>query len=118
MNNTTTDNNTDLEEYIRSNIIKIFHLTETSSMSPVRANWKVVNLDLRVKGVSRLRIVNISILVSAFLLNSLLSEIDSYFSFFLTFKLIVPAAYSQVPIYIVSKKSGDLIKRHGIPQFC
>ena len=118
MNNTTADNNTDLEEYIRSNIIKIFHLTETSSMSPVRANWKVVDLDLRVKGVSRLRIVNISIFVSAFLLNSLLSEIDSCFSFFLTFKLIVPAAYSQVPIYIVSKKSGDLIKRHGIPQFC
>ena len=118
MNNTTADNNTDLEEYIRSNIIKIFHLTETSSMSPVRANWKVVDLDLRVKGVSRLRIVNISIFVSAFLLNSLLSEIDSCFSFFLTFKLIVLAAYSQVPIYIVSKKSGDLIKRHGIPQFC
>jgi len=118
MNNTTADNNTDLEEYIRSNIIKIFHLTETSSMSPVRANWKVVDLDLRVKGISRLRIVNISIFVSAFLLNSLLSEIDSCFSFFLTFKLIVPAALSQVSIYIVSKKSGDLIKRHGIPQFC
>ena len=119
MNNTTADNNTDLEKYIRSNIIKIFHLTETSSMSPVGANWKVVDLDLRVKGISRLRIVNISILVSTFLLNSLLSEIDSCFSFFLTFKLIVlPAGYSQVPIYIVSKKSGDLIKRHGIPQFC
>jgi len=118
MNNTTADNDTDLEEYIRSNIIKIFHLTETSSMSPVGANWKVVDLDLRVKGVSRLRIVNISILVNAFLLNSLLSEIDSCFSFFLTFKLIVLAAYSQVPIYIVSEKSGDLIKRHGIPQFC
>ena len=118
MNNTTADNNTDLEEYIRSNIIKIFHLTETLSMSLVGANWKVVDLDLRVKGVSRLRIVNISIFVSAFLLNSLLSEIDSCFSFFLTFKLIVPAAYSQMPIYIVSKKYGDLIKRHRIPQFC
>jgi len=52
MNNITADNNTDLEEYIRSNIIKIFHLTETSSMSPIGANWKVVNLDLRVKGIA------------------------------------------------------------------
>jgi len=84
MNNTTVDNNADLEEYIRSNTMIVFHPTGTSSMSPIRANWRVMDLDLRVKGVSRLRIVNISVLVSDFPLDSLLLEIDSCFSFFLS----------------------------------
>ena len=118
MNNTTADNNADLEKYIRSNTMIVFHHIETSSMSPVRANWRVVDLDLRVKDVSRLRIVDISILVSTFPLNFLLSEIDSCFSFFLTFKPIVPVAHPQVLIYIVSERVGNLIKRHGISQFC
>jgi len=82
MNNTTVDNDTDLEEYIRSNTMIVFHSIETLSMSPIGANWGVVDPDLRVKGVSRLRIVDLSILVSAFPLNSLLLEIDSCFSFF------------------------------------
>jgi len=81
INNTTTDNSADLEKYIRSNTITVFHSTETLSMSPIGANWGFVNLDLRVKGVSRLRIVNLSILVSVFPLDSFLSEIDSCFSF-------------------------------------
>ena len=81
INNTTTDNSADLEKYIRSNTITVFHSTETLSISPVRANWGFVNLDLRVKGVSGLRIVNLSILNSAFPLDSFLSEIDSCFSF-------------------------------------
>ena len=82
MNNTTADNDTDLEEYIRSNTMIVFHSIGTLSMSPIEANWGVVDPDLRVKGVSRLRIVNLSVLVSAFPLNSLLLEIDSCFSFF------------------------------------
>jgi len=83
MNNTTADNNADLEKYIRSNTMIVFHSIGISSMSPVRANWRVVDLDLRVKGISGLRIVDISVLVSAFPLDSLLLEIDSCFSFFL-----------------------------------
>jgi len=51
-------------------------------MSPVGANWGVVDPDLKVKGVSGLRIVDLSVLVSTFPLNSLLLEIDSCFSFF------------------------------------
>jgi len=38
MNNTTTDNDTDLEKYIRSNTMIVFHSIRTLSMSPVGAN--------------------------------------------------------------------------------
>ena len=44
----------------------IFHPTGTSSMSPVGANWGVVDPDLRVKGVSGLRVADLSVLVSTF----------------------------------------------------
>ena len=111
MNNTTIDTDADLEEYIRSNTMTVFHPTGTSSMSPVGAKWGIVDPDLRVKGVSGLRIVDLSVLVSAFPSDPLISEIDPRFSFFLTFKPIVPAAHPHVPTYIVSERAGDLIKK-------
>lgn len=86
-NNTTAGTDADLEEYVRSNTITVFHPTGTSSLSPVGADWGVVDPDLRVKGVSGLRIVDLSVLP------------------------IVPAAHPQVPTYIVGERAGDLIKQ-------
>ena len=79
-NNTTAGTDADLEEYVRSNTITVFHPTGTSSLSPVGADWGVVDPDLRVKGVSGLRIVDLSVLVSAFPLYSFLPELIQFFS--------------------------------------
>ena len=83
LNNTTTDTDADLEEYIRSNTLTVFHPTGTSSISPVGAKWGVVDPDLRVKGVSGLQIVDLSILVSGFPLCSFLPETDVTMQLFL-----------------------------------
>jgi len=65
LNNTSTNTDADLEEYIRSNTMTVFHPTGMSSMSPVGAKWGVVDPDLRVKGVNG-RVADLSILVSTF----------------------------------------------------
>jgi len=62
LENTTTD--ADLDEYIRSRAVSISHPVGTAAMSPKGATYGVVDPDLRVKGVSGLRIVDASILVS------------------------------------------------------
>jgi choline dehydrogenase-like flavoprotein len=60
--NITTD--ADLESYIRNTSSSEFHPVGTASMSPLRAPWGVVDPDLKVKGVTGLRIVDASIFVS------------------------------------------------------
>ena len=62
LENTITD--AALDEYIRSRAVSISHPVGTAAMSPKGATYGVVNPDLRVKGVSGLRIVDASILVS------------------------------------------------------
>lgn len=56
----------ELDMYIRDNTATIFHPVGTAAMSPKGAPWGVVDPDLLVKGVSGLRIVDVSILVSRF----------------------------------------------------
>ncbi|KAF5364040.1 hypothetical protein D9756_001004 [Leucocoprinus leucothites] len=84
---TMTGTDAQLEQYIRQNSVTVFHPTGTASMSPVGAQWGVVDPDLKVKGVSGLRIADLSVLP------------------------VVPAAHPQAPVYFVGERAGDLIKQ-------
>ncbi|KAF5364033.1 hypothetical protein D9756_001003 [Leucocoprinus leucothites] len=84
---TMTGTDAQLEQYIRQNSVTVFHPTGTASMSPVGAKWGVVDPDLKVKGVSGLRIADLSVLP------------------------VVPAAHPQAPVYFVGERAGDLIKQ-------
>jgi choline dehydrogenase-like flavoprotein len=59
--NVTTD--AALESYIRSGAATTWHIVGTAAMSAHNASYGVVNPDLRVKGVTGLRIVDLSVLV-------------------------------------------------------
>ncbi|KAF8665692.1 hypothetical protein AX16_000145 [Volvariella volvacea WC 439] len=74
------------DEYIRNNAAVVFHPCGTASMSPVGAQWGVVDPDLRVKGVAGLRVVDASVLP------------------------FVPSAHTQAPVYIIAERAADLIK--------
>ncbi|KAK7040117.1 hypothetical protein VNI00_009922 [Paramarasmius palmivorus] len=82
--NATTDD--ELDEYIRDHASGFFHPVGTVAMSPRGADWGVVDPDLRVKGVSGLRVVDSSVFPK------------------------IPAAHTQVPTYIVAERASDLIK--------
>lgn len=53
-----------LEAQLRDNGLHASHATGTASMSPVGAQWGVVDPDLKVKKVKGLRIVDASVMVS------------------------------------------------------
>ncbi|KAK0460488.1 alcohol oxidase [Desarmillaria tabescens] len=74
------------ENDIRNGVGSVFHPVGTASMSPTDANWGVVNPDLKLKGAKGVRIVDASILP------------------------LVPAAHTQVPVYIIAERAADLIK--------
>jgi hypothetical protein len=59
--NATTDD--EIEAFIRSTAVSIFHPLGTASMSPKGAPWGVVDPDLKVKAVVGLRIVDNSVVV-------------------------------------------------------
>ncbi|KZT22398.1 GMC oxidoreductase [Neolentinus lepideus HHB14362 ss-1] len=82
--NATTD--AEIEAYARRTATSIWHAVGTSTMSPRGASWGVVDPDLRVKGVSGLRIVDASVIP------------------------IVPAAHTQAVVYIFAERGSDLIK--------
>lgn len=50
----------------RQEIVTIWHPTSTASMSPRNASWGVVDPDLLVKGTNGIRVVDASVIVSAF----------------------------------------------------
>lgn len=60
--NTTSD--AEFEQFVRNTSITAFHLAGTSMMTAVTASYGVVNPDLKVKGISGLRIVDASVFVS------------------------------------------------------
>jgi choline dehydrogenase len=60
-NSSSTD--AQLDAFLRSNAGTVFHPVGTAAMSPKTAKYGVVNPDLLVKGVSGLRIVDLSVLV-------------------------------------------------------
>jgi choline dehydrogenase len=61
-----TDANEDdeIERYVREHSVPGHHGTATAAMSPKGASWGVVDSDLKVKGVSGLRVVDASVMVS------------------------------------------------------
>lgn len=62
VNSTSTD--AEFDAFIRANTQTIFHPAGSASMSPKGADWGVVDPDLTVKGVTGLRIVDLSVVVS------------------------------------------------------
>ncbi len=61
------DNATTYEEFenaIREHAVTQWHPVGTAAMSPRSASWGVVDPDLKVKGVSGLRVIDASIMVS------------------------------------------------------
>ncbi|KAJ2924760.1 hypothetical protein H1R20_g12332, partial [Candolleomyces eurysporus] len=77
---------TEWEACIRNTVNPKFHGVGTASISKVGDRRGVVDPDLRVKGVTGLRIVDASIIPE------------------------VPAGHTQVPSYIVGERAADLIK--------
>jgi hypothetical protein len=66
-NTTMAGTDEELGEYVRANTATIFHPVGTTAMSPVGADWGVVDPDLRVKGVSGLRVVDAGVLVRIYI---------------------------------------------------
>ncbi|KAK7042187.1 GMC oxidoreductase [Favolaschia claudopus] len=83
ISNSSTD--AELDRHIRDNTQTIWHPAGTSCMSPVGASWGVVDPDLRVKGLTGLRVADLSVLP-------------------------VIAAHPQAATYVVAEKAADMIK--------
>ncbi|KAF8921082.1 aryl-alcohol oxidase [Mucidula mucida] len=75
------------EDTLRDGALITFHPVSTASMSPVGADWGVVNPDLLLKGAKGVRIVDASVLP------------------------FVPAAHTQAPVYAFAERAADLIKQ-------
>ncbi|KAF9459331.1 pyranose dehydrogenase [Collybia nuda] len=75
-----------LNDYIQSGVGTSAHPVGTVSMSAKNARYGVVDPDLRVKGVSGLRVVDASVLP------------------------FIPSGHTQAPVYIVAERASDLIK--------
>ncbi|KAJ7187303.1 alcohol oxidase [Mycena filopes] len=84
VNSSMTD--AELDAFIRQNTGPGLHLTGSAQMSPTDAAYGVVNPDLRVKGLSGLRIVDLS--VAPF----------------------IPSAHTQATAYVIGERGADLIK--------
>ncbi|KAJ7629910.1 aryl-alcohol-oxidase from pleurotus Eryingii [Mycena rosella] len=84
VNSTSTD--AELNAYIRANALSVFHLAGSASMSPKGATWGVVDPDLVVKGLTGLRIVDLSVVP------------------------FIPSAHTQAATYIIAERAADLIK--------
>ncbi|KAJ7451793.1 aryl-alcohol oxidase [Mycena galericulata] len=88
VNSTSTD--AELDEYARSTADTLDHVAGTASMSPKGASWGVVDPDLVVKGISGLRIVDLSIVP------------------------FIPAGHTQFCTYMIAERAADLIKESWI----
>ncbi|KAF5359270.1 hypothetical protein D9756_003070 [Leucocoprinus leucothites] len=84
-NTTMAGTDEQLGQYVRMNTGTIWHPVATASMSPVGADWGVVDPDLTVKGVSGLRIIDLSVLPR------------------------VPAAHTQSPAYTVGERGAAFV---------
>jgi choline dehydrogenase-like flavoprotein len=62
VNHTSTD--AEIDDFIRESGGSVFHPAGTASMSPKGATWGVVDPNLNVKGLSGLRVVDLSVAVS------------------------------------------------------
>ncbi|KAF7305846.1 Alcohol oxidase [Mycena chlorophos] len=80
------DVDAELDVYIRAHTGTVFHPVGTASMSPIGAEWGVVDPDLRVKGVNGLRIVDLSVLP------------------------LIPSAHTQAAAYAIGERGAEMIK--------
>ncbi|KAJ7198569.1 alcohol oxidase [Mycena pura] len=83
VNSTSTDDQ--LNEFIRQNSGAVFHPVGTASISPIGADFGVVDPDLRVKGLNGIRVVDLSVMP------------------------FVPAAHTQAAAYIIGERGADMI---------
>lgn len=89
----------------RQATVSIWHPVGTTRMSPKGADYGVLDPDLRVKGISGLRVVDGSALVSSNLLRTMLAMLISAF-----LQPEIPAVHTMAPIYLLAERGADLIK--------
>ncbi|KZM19101.1 Choline dehydrogenase [Ascochyta rabiei] len=82
--NLTSDQ--DYLKYVRQHAVTINHGTGTARMAPYNADRGVVNSDLRLNGVSRLRVVDASVFPK------------------------FPECHTMAPVYIVAEITAAIIK--------
>ncbi|KAF9257052.1 aryl-alcohol-oxidase from pleurotus Eryingii [Marasmius fiardii PR-910] len=82
--NDTTE--AEIEVMIRATTSSIFHPVGTVAMSARNADYGVVDPDMKVKGVSGLRVIDASVFP------------------------YIPAAHTQVPVYILAERGSQLIQ--------
>jgi choline dehydrogenase-like flavoprotein len=81
-----TSNDDEIVQYLRNHAGTVFHPVATASMSKKGATTGVVDPNLKVKGISGLRVVDASIWP------------------------FTPAAHTQAPVYIIAERAADVIK--------
>lgn len=93
-----------LDQYVRNFTGTGAHPVGTAAMSSRNANYGVVNPDLLVKGVTGLRIVDASIMVSD------LTVWIGVFAQTNSAQPFIPTAHTQAAVYIIAERAADLIK--------
>lgn len=82
----STNQDAALDTYIAEHAQSIWHPVGTASMSPIGASYGVVDPDLKMKKVARVRIVDASVFP------------------------YIPSMHTAVPTYVVAERASDLIK--------
>lgn len=90
--------------------VGLSHPAGTAAMSPLNANWGVVNPDLTLKCATGLRIVDASIFVSEICICSTSSEMLISF-LFLFLKPAIPENHRQAVVYTAAERAAHLIQR-------
>jgi choline dehydrogenase-like flavoprotein len=94
-----------LEQHIRNTVVSTSHFAGSCNMSARDAWYGIVNLDLLVKGVHGLRIIDNSVLVSKSLVPFICLTMRP------TNKPIVPSANTQSAAYVVAKRGSAMVKQ-------
>ncbi|KAF7377546.1 Aryl-alcohol oxidase-like protein [Mycena sanguinolenta] len=93
----------EIETYLRANAAPNGHVVGTASMSPKGAQYGVVDPDLKVKGVKRLRVVDASVVVSISLtLNESIYRCAH--------QPYLPTGSTMTTTYLVAERASDMIK--------
>ncbi|KAF7305849.1 Aryl-alcohol oxidase [Mycena chlorophos] len=76
----------EIDAYVKANAATIFHPVGTAVMASEHSSKGVVNTDFTVKGVSGLRVVDVSVMP------------------------YIPAAHTQASAYVIGERASDMIK--------